>query len=61
MGISDWGKQFKYGDRAGMRAAVVIGPDEQAKGMVAIKDLRSGEQQVIPQTEVVEAVKKLIA
>ena len=55
------GKQFKYGNRAGMRAAVVIGPDEQAKGMVAIKDLRSGEQQVIPQTEVVEAVKKLIA
>ena len=25
-------KQFKYGDRMGMKAALVVGPDELAKG-----------------------------
>lgn len=37
-------KQFKYGDRMGMRLAVVLGPDELANGMVALKNLRSSEQ-----------------
>jgi len=53
-------KQFKYGDRMGMRVALVSGPDEQAQGTVALKNLRTGEQQVVPQAEMVAAVRQLI-
>jgi len=53
-------KQFKYGDRMGMRVAVVCGPDEQAQGSAALKNLRTGEQQVVPQAELVAAVRQLI-
>ena len=33
-------KQFKYADRAGIRFVLVLGPDEIAKGVVTVKDLR---------------------
>jgi histidyl-tRNA synthetase len=55
------GKQFKYGDRMGMRAAIALGPDEQAQGQVTIKDLRSGEQQTVPQGQMAEVVRKLLS
>ena len=54
-------RQFKYGDRMGMRVALVLGPDEQAKNLVAIKDLKSGEQSTIPQSEAADAIRKIIA
>src|SRR5574337_2003104 len=38
------GKQLKYADRAGIRFAVVAGEDELARGAVAVKDLRRGDQ-----------------
>ena len=38
------GKQFKWGDRMGMRVAVVLGPDELEANQVTIKDLKQGEQ-----------------
>ncbi|MEW5871679.1 MAG: histidine--tRNA ligase [Chloroflexota bacterium] len=55
------GKQFKYGDRMGMRLALVLGPDEQAQGLVAIKDLRSGEQQTVPQVGAAKAIREILA
>lgn len=42
-------RQFKYGDRMGMRLALIIGPDEQARGQITVKDLRTGKQRSIPQ------------
>jgi histidyl-tRNA synthetase len=36
--------QFKYADKTGARYAVVIGEDELASGMAAVKDMRTGEQ-----------------
>jgi len=53
-------KQFKYGDRMGMRLALVLGPDEQAKGVVAIKDLRSGEQHSVPQGELIDVLRRML-
>lgn len=38
------GRQFQYADRAGIRFVVVRGSDEAARGVVAVKDLRRGEQ-----------------
>lgn len=37
-------KQLQYADRAGIRFAVIRGEDEAARGVVAVKDLRRGEQ-----------------
>jgi len=53
-------RQLKYGDRMGMTVALALGPDEQANGQVALKDLRSGEQTLIPQAELVQAVRAIL-
>jgi histidyl-tRNA synthetase len=37
-------KQMKYADRAGIPFVAILGPDEIAKGVVAVKDLRRGTQ-----------------
>ncbi|MBN1149581.1 MAG: histidine--tRNA ligase [Anaerolineales bacterium] len=55
------GKQFKYGDRMGMRVAVVLGPEEKAGGQVAIKDLRSGEQAAYPRAEASKIIQRMLA
>ena len=54
------GKQFKYGDRMGMRLAIVLGPDEQQQNQVAIKDLRSGEQQAVQRGEATSVIRSLL-
>jgi histidyl-tRNA synthetase len=51
--VSKLARQFKYGDRMGMRFAVVLGPDEQAQGFATLKDLRTGEQRLLPQDELI--------
>lgn len=38
------GQQFRYANRKGIPFAVVLGPDELERGVVALKDLDSGEQ-----------------
>jgi histidyl-tRNA synthetase len=47
------GKQFKYADRKGIPFALVLGPDELARGEVVVKDLRSGEQRAVARAAVV--------
>src|SRR3546814_21379 len=37
-------KQLQYADRAGIRFVVIRGGDDAARGAVAVKDLRRGEQ-----------------
>jgi histidyl-tRNA synthetase len=41
------GKQFKYASARGIPFVAVVGDDERARGEIAIKDLRSGEQRSI--------------
>jgi histidyl-tRNA synthetase len=53
-------KQFKYGDRMGMRVAIVLGPDERARRQVTLKDLGSGEQVSVPLDQLVEKTKALL-
>jgi len=52
------GKQFKYADRKGIPFAVVLGPDELARGEVVVKDLRSGEQRTVARAAIVEALRQ---
>ena len=54
------GKQFKYADRMGMRAAAILGPDELANGQVAIKDLKDGSQQVVMRGAAVSLIRQLL-
>jgi histidyl-tRNA synthetase len=51
------GKQFKYASALGVPFVAVIGEEEQAKGVVAVKDMRSGEQRQIERARVVEEVR----
>ncbi|HEY9013555.1 MAG TPA: histidine--tRNA ligase [Gemmatimonadales bacterium] len=51
------GKQLKLADARNARFAVVIGPDERARGEVVVKDLRSGSQEAVPQNSVVAIIK----
>jgi histidyl-tRNA synthetase len=37
-------KQFQYADRAGIRFVVMLGEDEDARGVVSVKDMRKQEQ-----------------
>ncbi len=54
------GKQFKFADRLGLKVALVVGPDELAQGVVAVKDLRTGEQTSVPRSEVAARVRALL-
>lgn len=53
-------KQFKYADRMKVKVAVTIGPDEAAKGQVAVKNLESGEQVIVTREAAVDAVKGIL-
>jgi histidyl-tRNA synthetase len=55
------GRQLKYADRAGIRFAVVMGEDELARGAVAIKDLRRGDQFEVPRDELVKSLRTELA
>ena len=47
-GSSRVGKALKAADQAGARRAILVGPDEWADASVRVRDLASGEEQVIP-------------
>ncbi|HET7065837.1 MAG TPA: histidine--tRNA ligase, partial [Rudaea sp.] len=51
------GKQFKHADRAGIRFVVVLGPDEIAKGVVTVKDMRKQDQFEVPRAELVKVLR----
>jgi histidyl-tRNA synthetase len=51
------GRQFQYADKAGIRFVVMQGPDELAKGVVAVKDLRKQDQFEVPRAELAKALR----
>lgn len=53
-------KQFKYADKMKMKVAVTIGPEEAANGRVAVKNLGSGEQIIVPREAAAEIVRKFL-
>jgi histidyl-tRNA synthetase len=50
------GKQFKYASSRSISFVAIVGDDERARGEVAIKDLRSGEQRSVKRAEVAQAL-----
>jgi histidyl-tRNA synthetase len=54
------GKQLKLADARNARLALVVGPDERARGELVIKDLSSGSQDTVPQLSAVDNIKARI-
>ena len=53
-------KQFKFADRMGLRAVLVLGPDELAQGRLTLKDLSSSTQTVIDRADILKALQQLV-
>ena len=57
-------KKFKqkmsYADKIGVPFAVLLGEDELAQGKCAVKDMRSGEQQLLTAQEAAEHIRKAL-
>lgn len=47
-------RQLKFADRIGVRYVLIVGPDEEAAGVVTVKNLGTGEQQNIARLEIVD-------
>ncbi|HJP99847.1 MAG TPA: histidine--tRNA ligase, partial [Rhodanobacteraceae bacterium] len=55
------GKQLKYADRAGIRLAVVAGENELSRGVLAVKDLRRGDQIEVPRAGLARVLHAILA
>lgn len=54
-------RQLKYADAAGIRLALIQGPDELAQGRVTVKDLQARTQTSVPRASAAEAIRGLLA
>ncbi|MFQ5583985.1 MAG: His/Gly/Thr/Pro-type tRNA ligase C-terminal domain-containing protein, partial [Calditrichia bacterium] len=52
--------QFGLANDKGIPIVIIGGPDEQEKGMVNIKDMKSGEQQTVALEKLIDIVTKLL-
>ncbi len=55
------GKQFKYANRLGVPVVALIGEEEAANGAVAVKNMATGEQVVVPRSQAAEKVRQFLA
>ncbi len=54
------GKQFKYASSRGIAFVVVVGAEEKARGEVALKDMRTGEQQTLKRERMAATVREML-
>ncbi|MCW7763630.1 histidine--tRNA ligase [Photorhabdus luminescens] len=59
-GGGNFKKQLGRADKQGAKIALILGEDEARSGQVAIKDLRTGEQQTLPQSEIAVRLAELL-
>ena len=52
------GKQFKYAATNGLPFVAILGQEERGRGLVALKDMRTGEQQTLSPAEVVGVIRE---
>ena len=50
------GKQFAYADKLNVPFVVILGENEAQKGVIALKDMESGDQREVTFDELVEIV-----
>lgn len=58
--VQKLGKQFKHAGRIGSRVATILGPDELAQNMVAVKNLETRKQELVPRQKVAIYIKNLL-
>ena len=54
------GKQLKLADTRGARVAIVVGPDDRARGEVMVKDLRGKGQVSVARASVADHVAEVV-
>lgn len=54
-------KQFKFADKMKMKLALVLGPEEAEKGLVLIKNLKSGDQVQVKKEALIESIKGILS
>jgi histidyl-tRNA synthetase len=54
------GKQFKYASAREIPFVAIMGDDERARGEVALKDMRSGEQRSVKRESVAQEIRKTL-
>ncbi|TFH35537.1 MAG: hypothetical protein E4G99_07105, partial [Anaerolineales bacterium] len=54
-------KQFKYSDRQGIPVAVILGPQEVESQTVAVKQMRSGDQEIVARKELIAYLENILA
>jgi histidyl-tRNA synthetase len=54
------GKQFKYASALGLPFVVIIGPEEKARGEVAIKNMLTGDQNNVPRDQVADWIRETL-
>ncbi|WP_445497189.1 histidine--tRNA ligase [Photorhabdus sp. SF281] len=59
-GGGNFKKQLGRADKQGAKVALILGEDEVRSGQAAIKDLRTGEQQTLPQSEIAARLAELL-
>ena len=61
--VDDWKpkKQLQYVDRIGAPLVIILGAAEMEKGVVALKDTRSGEQVAVPRADLIATVRAKLA
>jgi histidyl-tRNA synthetase len=59
LGAQAVGRQLKLADARNARLAVVIGPDDRARGEVMVKDLRGKGQEAVPRDRIVERLSRM--
>ena len=53
-------KQFKFADRMGMKAVVLLGPDEAAAGKVTLKNLKEGTQETLSRQDLAGGIRAIL-
>jgi histidyl-tRNA synthetase len=51
------GKQLKYASSKGIPAVIIAGPDEVAAGNVTVRDMLTGEQKTVQESEAPGVIK----
>ncbi len=59
--VARLGKQFKYANRLGVPVVALIGEDEARQGQVALKNMQTGEQIVVPRQAAAEKIRQILA
>ena len=54
-------KQFQYAERRGFRLGLIAGSNEFTQGVWKVKDLLKREEQTVPESGLVEVVKRLLS